>query len=149
VNPPLRSEREGDALVAAIADGTIDAIATDHAPHHPDEKAVDYESAPFGVIGLETAVALVYTKLVATGRIPLSRMVELFSSGPARAFSLPGGTLAEGREADITIFDPSAEFEVDPRAFRSRSRNTPFSGWKLSGRAAATFVSGRETFRRA
>ncbi|MGH9441546.1 MAG: dihydroorotase [Thermoanaerobaculia bacterium] len=149
VNPPLRTDRETDALAEALADGTIDAVATDHAPHHPDEKAVDYESAPFGMIGLETAVALVYTKLVATGRIPLSRMVELFTSGPARAFSLPGGSLAEGREADVTVFDPSAEFDVDPRAFRSRSRNTPFSGWKLSGRAAATFVSGREIFRRA
>ena len=148
VNPPLRSAREAEALEGALADGTIDAIATDHAPHHPDEKAVDYESAPFGIIGLETAVALVHTKLVASGRIPLSRMVELFTSGPARAFSLPGGSLAEGGPADVTVFDPSAEFEVDVRAFRSRSRNSPFSGWKLAGRAAATFVSGREVFRR-
>ena len=149
VNPPLRSESDTEALVAALADGTIDAIATDHAPHHPDEKASDYESAPFGVIGLETAVSLVHTKLVLTGRIPLVRMVELFAGGPARAFSLPGGSIAEGAPADITIFDPSASFEVDPRLLRSRSRNTPFSGWKLTGRAAATFVSGREIFRRA
>ncbi len=149
VNPPLRSERDTEALVAALADGTIDAIATDHAPHHPDEKASDYESAPFGVIGLETAVSLVYTKLVLPGRISLARMVELFSSGPARAFSLPGGSLAEGGAADLTIFDPAASFDVEPRHLRSRSRNTPFSGWKLSGRAAATFVSGREIFRRA
>jgi dihydroorotase len=149
VNPPLRSAADTEALIEAIADGTVDAVATDHAPHHPDEKAVDYESAPFGIIGLETAVSLVFTKLVATGRISTARMVELFSAGPARAFSLPGGTLAEGAAADVTVFDPKAEFEVDPRIFRSRSRNSPFAGWKLRGRGAAAFVSGRETFRRA
>ena len=148
VNPPLRAARDVEALHAAILDGTIDAVATDHAPHHADEKAVDYESAPFGLVGLETAAALFHDRLVRTGRVTLSRMVELFSSGPARAFSLPGGVLAEGKEADVTIFDPAAEGEVDPRAFRSRARNTPFAGATLTGAVAATFVAGKEVYRR-
>ena len=147
MNPPLRTRADAEALAAGIADGTVDAVATDHAPHHPDEKAVDYESAPFGVIGLETAVALFYTRLVATGRVSLARMVEVFSSGPARAFSLPGGTLAEGGPADVTVLDPGRELEVDPRTFVSRSRNTPFAGWKLRCLPAATVVGGRVVFR--
>jgi len=148
MNPPLRGERDVEALVEGILDGTIDAVATDHAPHHADEKAVDYESAPFGVVGLETAVGLFHTRLVATGRVPLARMVELFSSGPARAFSLPGGKLADGSDADLTIFDPAASVEVDPRTFRSRSRNTPFAGARLAGGIVATVVGGREVYRR-
>lgn len=148
MNPPLRAERDVEALHAGLADGTIDAVATDHAPHHADEKAVDYESAPFGVIGLETAAALFHDRMIRTGVLPLARMAELFSAGPARAFSLTGGTLAEGAPADVTIFDPSAASEVDPRAFRSRARNTPFAGAKLAGAVAATFVGGREVYRR-
>ena len=148
VNPPLRGAREVEALHAGLVDGTIDAVATDHAPHHADEKAVDYESAPFGVIGLETAAALFHDRLVRPGTVTLARMVELFSSGPARTFSLPGGTLAESGVADVTIFDPSAEVEVDPRAFRSRARNTPFAGARLTGAVAATYVGGREVYRR-
>ena len=148
VNPPLRGAREVEALHAGLVDGTIDSVATDHAPHHADEKAVDYESAPFGVIGLETAAALFHDRLVRPGTVTLARMVELFSSGPARTFSLPGGTLAESGVADVTIFDPSAEVEVDPRAFRSRARNTPFAGARLTGAVAATYVGGREVYRR-
>jgi dihydroorotase len=148
MNPPLRSPADSEALLVAITDGTLDAVATDHAPHHPDEKAVDYESAPFGVIGLETAAALLYSELVAPGRLPLGRMVELFTSGPAAAFSLAGGRLQEGGAADLTLFDPSAEWEVDSRSFLSRSRNTPFAGRKLHGRPAATFVAGREVYAR-
>jgi dihydroorotase len=148
MNPPLRSARDAEALVEGILDGTLDAVATDHAPHHADEKAVDYESAPFGVIGLETAVALFHTRLVATGRVSLARMVELFASGPARAFSLPGGSLAEGSEADLTIFDPEASAEIDPRGFRSRARNTPFAGARVTGVVVATVVGGREVYRR-
>jgi len=148
VNPPLRGERDVEALHAAILDGTIDAVATDHAPHHADEKAADYESAPFGMIGLETAASLFHDRLVRTGRVSLARMVELFSAGPARAFSLPGGSLAENGEGDLTIFDPAAVVEVDPRAFRSRARNTPFAGARLTGAVAATFVGGREVYRR-
>jgi len=148
VNPPLRGARDVEALHAAILDGTIDAVATDHAPHHADEKAADYESAPFGMIGLETAASLFHDRLVRTGRVSLARMVELFSAGPARAFSLPGGSLAENGEGDLTIFDPAAVVEVDPRAFRSRARNTPFAGARLTGAVAATFVGGREVYRR-
>jgi len=148
MNPPLRARRDVEALVEGLVDGTIDAVATDHAPHHLDEKAVDYESAPFGVIGLETAVSLFHARFVSTGRVSLSRMAELFSSGPARAFSLPGGTLADGAAADVTLFDPGAEWEADPRAFRSRARNSPFAGMRASGAVAATYVSGREIYRR-
>lgn len=148
VNPPLRSARDVEALVDGLLDGTIDAIATDHAPHHADEKAADYESAPFGMIGLETAAPLFYTHLVATGRVPLARMAELFASGPARAFSLSGGALAEGAEADLTVFDPAVESEIDPRTFRSRARNTPFTGVRVKGAVAATIASGREIYRR-
>jgi dihydroorotase len=148
VNPPLRSARDVEALVEGLLDGTIDAVATDHAPHHADEKAADYESAPFGMIGLETAVALFHTRLVVTGRVSLGRMAELFSAGPARAFSLGGGALAEGAEADITVFDPAVETEIDPRTFRSRARNTPFAGARVRGAVVATVVSGREVYRR-
>lgn len=148
VNPPLRGERDVAALHEALLDGTIDALATDHAPHHADEKAVDYESAPFGLVGLETAASLFHDRLVRTGRVPVARMVELFSGGPARAFSLPGGGLVEGKDADFTVFDPAAEVEVDPRAFRSRARNTPFAGARLTGAVAATYVAGREVYRR-
>ena len=146
MNPPLRSADDSAALVEALVDGTIDAIATDHAPHHDDEKAVDYESAPFGVAGLETALSLVHNFLVVPGRLPLSRFVELVSSGPARAFSLPGGRLRAGDPGDIVVFDPSRPWEVDARQFVSRGRNTPFSGWKLAGRPSATFVGGVPVF---
>ncbi len=148
VNPPLRGGRDVEALCEGLLDGTIDAVATDHAPHHADEKAVDYESAPFGMVGLETAASLFHDRLVRTGRVSLARMVELFSVGPARAFSLPGGSLSESGVGDVTIFDPAAEVEVDPRAFRSRARNTPFAGAKLTGAVTATFVGGREVYRR-
>jgi dihydroorotase len=148
VNPPLRGRLDLDALLEGLLDGTIDAVATDHAPHHADEKAVDYESAPFGIAGLETAAALFHTHFVATGRVSVSRMAELFSAGPARVFSLPGGTLAEGAPADVTVFDPAASWEVVPAEFRSRGRNTPFAGWKLTGRPALTIVGGRVVYRR-
>lgn len=147
VNPPLRGAAEVAALWEGICDGTVDAVATDHAPHHEDEKAADYESAPFGVVGLETAVSLFHTKLVATGKVPLGRMAELFSTGPARTFSLPGGTIAAGGEADLTIFDPVQTWEVDSSKFASRGRNTPFAGWQLEGKTVATFVAGRAVYR--
>jgi dihydroorotase len=148
MNPPLRTKADIEALIEGIRDGSVDAVATDHAPHHADEKAVDYESAPFGIIGLETAASLFFTKLVLPGLIPIARMAEVFSTGPARVFSLPGGTILEGAPADLTLLDPECEFTVDPRTFRSRSRNTPFAGWKLRGVPAATFVSGKEVYRR-
>ena len=146
MNPPLRSEDDRLALIEGLRDGTIDAIATDHAPHHDDEKSLEFDYAPFGVIGLETALGVVLTKLYHSGAICLERIIEALTSGPARAFSLPYGTLAIGKPADITVFDPNREWKVVPEHFRSKSRNTPFAGWKLKGRVIATFVGGREVF---
>ncbi len=147
MNPPLRSEEDRAALIEAVRDKTIDAIATDHAPHHSDEKMLDYDHAPFGIIGLETALGVVLTVLHHQNGIELSRVVEMLTAGPARAFGLPRGTLAAGAAADITIFDPDREWTVDPSLFKSRSRNTPFAGWKLRGKVMATFVEGKEVFR--
>jgi dihydroorotase len=147
MNPPLREAADLEALVSGLADGSIDAIATDHAPHHEDEKSLDFETAPFGVVGLETAAAVVHDRLVVAGRLSLQRFAQLFSAGPARAFGLPGGMLAPGAPGDVTLFDPSARWTVDPASFRSLSRNTPFGGWKLTGRPAATIVGGRIAWR--
>ena len=148
MNPPLRERADVAALVDALADGTIDAIATDHAPHHADEKEAEFDAAPFGVVGLETAAAVVYDRLVAPGRLPLARFAELFSAGPARAFGLPGGTLAPGSPADVTLFDPGRRWTVDPSRFVSLGRSTPFAGWELVGAPAATVVGGRLVWRR-
>jgi dihydroorotase len=147
MNPPLRSEADRAALIEAARDGTIDAIATDHAPHHSDEKMLEYDCAPFGVVGLETALGVALTELYHKNAIPLVRVVEMLTAGPRRAFSLARGTLAEGAVADITIFDPDREWVVDPRGFKSKSRNTPFAGWRLRGKVVATFVRGRAVFR--
>jgi dihydroorotase len=144
MSPPLRSEEDRAALIDAVRDGTIDAIATDHAPHHLDEKMLDYDHAPSGVIGLETALGVVLTGLHQSAGISISRLVEMLTIGPARAFSLPGGTLAQGSPADITIFDPEREWTVNARGFKSKSRNTPFDGWKLRGQVVATFIGGRK-----
>jgi dihydroorotase len=143
MNPPLRTEQDVRAIHEALADGTIDAIATDHAPHHPDEKALEFDRAPFGVVGLETAVSLAIDRLVHTGVIGWMRLVELFSTNPARIAHLPGGTLKPGAQADITILDPSRPVIVRAERFRSKGRNTPFDGWSLTGSVRATLVSGR------
>ena len=147
MSPPLRSEQDRADLIASAIDRTIDAIATDHAPHHMDEKMLEYDRAPSGVVGLETALGVALTILYHSGAAPLSRIVEMLTIGPARAFSLPGGDLAPGSPADITVFDPDREWSVDPQRFKSKSRNTPFAGWRLRGWVAATFVGGREVFR--
>ena len=147
MNPPLRSEEDRRYLIERVADGTIDAIATDHAPHHSDEKMLEYDRAPFGVVGLETALGVTLTVLFHTGLVSLPRIIEMLTIGPARAFAIPGGTLAVGAPADVTVFDPNREWVVDPQRFRSKSRNTPFAGWRLRGAVAATFVGGREVFR--
>jgi dihydroorotase len=147
MNPPLRSEEDRLALIEAVADGTIDAIATDHAPHHGDEKMLEFDRAPFGVIGLETALGASLKVLLASGKVSLSRLVEVLTIGAARAFSIPRGTLQKGAIADITIFDPDFEWTVDPATFKSKSRNTPFKNWTLRGKVMATFVAGREVFR--
>jgi dihydroorotase len=140
-NPPLRGSADVAALRAALADGTIDAVATDHAPHSPVEKEVEFEEAAFGMIGLETAVPLVL-ELVRAGLLAPSAFVTRLSAAPAALFGLPGGTLAEGGPADVTVIDPEAAWTVEPAALRSRSRNTPFAGSALRGRAVMTIVGG-------
>ncbi len=146
MNPPLREHHDRDALVAGLRDGSIDVIATDHAPHHEDEKSVEFDRAPFGIVGLETAVSLGLDKLVHAGVVSLSRFVELMSTNPARILGVPGGRLAEGDVADLTLIAPDLRVTVDAASFRSRSRNTPFDGWTLRGGVAATIVGGRTLF---
>jgi dihydroorotase len=148
MNPPLREVADRDAMLEGIADGTVDVIATDHAPHHADEKMVEFDRAPFGIVGLETAVPLVFERLVHTGRISLGRTIELLSVNPARVMHLPGGTLAEGAPADITVLAPDLPVTVSAAALRSKSKNTPFDGWRLRGGAVATIVGGRIVYRR-
>jgi dihydroorotase len=143
MNPPLRREADRHTLIEALADGTVDAIATDHAPHHPDEKAVEFSRAPFGVVGLETAVAVCLDRLVHDGTIDLPRLVELFTTGPARVMGLDKGRLARGADADVTVLDLQRRETVDPAAFASKSRNTPFAGWELRGAPVLTVVGGR------
>ncbi len=143
MNPPLRSEADRAAVVEGVRDGTLDVIATDHAPHHYDEKEQAFEDAPNGIVGLETALGLALTELVGKGVIDLPTLVERMSCAPARAMSLPGGTLRPGSPADVTVFHPDAEWTVDPARFLSMSRNTPFRGWTLRGRPVRTIVGGR------
>ena len=146
MNPPLREAADRDAMIEGLRDGSIDVIATDHAPHHYDEKKVEFDRAPFGIIGLETAVPLAFDRLVHPGVVRLPRLVELLSTNPARILRVPGGTLAAGAPADITILAPDLRVRVDARALRSRSKNTPFDGWELRGGVAATIVGGRPLF---
>jgi dihydroorotase len=146
MNPPLREIADRDAMLAGIADGTVDVIATDHAPHHYDEKNVEFDRAPFGIVGLETAISLSLDRLVHSGLIRLPRMVELMSTNPARILRVQGGTLGEGAPADITIIAPDLRVRVKAAAMRSRSKNTPFDGWELRGGVAATVVGGRTLF---
>jgi len=146
MNPPLREAADRDAMIDGIADGSVDAIATDHAPHHYDEKQVEYDRAPFGIVGLETAVPLSLDRLVHAGRIRLSRMVELLSVNPARILNVPGGSLSEGAPADITIIAPELKVKIEAGKLRSRSKNTPFDGWELRGGVAATLVGGRPLY---
>ena len=134
MNPPLRSASDREAILAALADGTIDAIATDHAPHAPHEKIIEFERAAFGITGLETAVGLAITHLHREQKLSLSRIVELFTAGPARVFTLRGrGTLARGSYADVTIFDPKKRWTFEAAKSRSRSQNTPFDGSAADG----------------
>jgi dihydroorotase len=141
-NPPLRASEDVEAVCAGLVDGTIDAVATDHAPHSAVEKDVEFEQAAFGVIGLETAVPLVLA-LVHAGRLSPTDFVRRMSSGPAAAFGLRGGSLAEGRLADVTVIDPDVTWTCKPARLRSRSHNTPFAGLSLKGRATLTIVGGR------
>lgn len=150
MSPPLRSEEHREAVIAGIADGTVDAIATDHAPHHADEKALEYDRAPFGITGLETAVSLALDRLVHTGVIDLPRLVAMLSTNPARIFNLTDrGTLKAGSWGDVTIFDPELSWTFDVTKSKSKSRNTPFDGWTMRGAVRATMVSGSVVYLRA
>jgi len=143
MNPPLRSEEDRQALLQGLLDGTIDAIASDHAPHHADEKLVEFDEAPFGIIGLETTVPLIGDRCVRKGGLGPARFVELLSRNPARILGIKKGTLAVGADADVTIIDPELERTVDVSQFKSKSRNSPFHGWTLRGWPVATVVGGR------
>jgi dihydroorotase len=143
MNPPLREAADRDAMLAGLADGSVDVIATDHAPHHYDEKRVEFDRAPFGITGLETAVSLCFDRLVHAGVLGLPRMIELLAVNPARILRVPGGTLTEGAPADISILAPDMKITVSVGAMKSKSRNTPFDGWALRGGVAATIVGGR------
>jgi dihydroorotase len=147
MNPPLREEADRDAMLDGIADGTVDVIATDHAPHHADEKMAEFDRAPFGITGLETAVPLVFDRLVHAGRISVTRAIELLSANPARVFNLPGGSLAEGTPADVVVLDPDRWTTIDASRQKTRSRNTPFHGWELRGAVLLTIVGGRPVYR--
>ena len=149
MNPPLRTERDVEAILGALADGTIDAIATDHAPHAPELKARPLGDAPFGVMGLETAFGLAMTYLVHTGRISLAGLIRLLSVNPASIIRRPGGRIQLGGPADLTLFDPNCERTYSVAESRSRSRNSPFDGWKLKGAVAATVIAGRVAYRSA
>ncbi len=148
MNPPLRSAEHAAALLDAVLDGTVDCLATDHAPHHADEKALEYDLAPFGVVGLETALPVTYDLLVRRHGMPLRTFVSHWSTAPARLLKLPGGTLKPGSPADVTIFNPEARAVVNPDRFRSLSRNTPFAGLRLRGWPVATIVGGAVVWQR-
>jgi dihydroorotase len=142
MNPPLRTWQDVQALKDGLRDGTIDAIATDHAPHAMQEKQLEFDAAPFGVVGLETALPLTLA-LVEEGVLSLEAAIEKLTAAPARAFSLPKGTLAVGADADVVLIDPETAWVVDPARFRSMGRNTPFAGWKVKGRVTHTIVAGK------
>jgi dihydroorotase len=140
--PPLRTAADVEALRAGLADGTVEAIASDHAPHHQDAKDIEFDQAAFGIVGLETAVGLMLDRLVAAGRLSLPTLVARMSSDPARVLGLPGGRLTPGAPADITILDVTGERTLDPTRFLGRSRNTPFGGWTVTGGPWMTIVGG-------
>ena len=143
MNPPLRTKRDVEVLLEGLIDGTIDCIATDHAPHAASEKEGEYDQAAFGIVGLETAVGLLLDRLVKTGALPLETLIARLSRDPARLLGLPGGSLAAGAPADVTILDLEAGWTIDPARFQSKSRNSPFGGWALTGRPWKTIVGGR------
>ena len=146
MNPPLRDTADRDAMLQGLADGSVDVIATDHAPHHYDEKQVEFDRAPFGITGLETAVSLCFDRLVHAGIVSLPRLIELLSVNPARILRVPGGSLSEGALADISVLAPDLTATVSAASMRSKSKNTPFDGWQLRGGVAATIVGGRTVY---
>jgi dihydroorotase len=148
MNPPLRAEADLQALRSGLADGTIDCVASDHAPHSSEEKEMEFDAAPFGIIGLETSLGLVLTELVGTGIMTLSEALAKLTVNPARILGIEGGTLSEGGVADLTIIDPEVRWTVHCQSFRSKSKNTPFEGWELTGRSVATIVEGEIVYGR-
>ena len=148
MNPPLRGREHVEAVIAGLADGTIDAVASDHAPHAREKKMQELDQAPFGIVGLETSLGLVITKLIEPGHLDWPAAIRKMSLNPARILGIPKGTLAIGAEADVTIIDPKARWTVDPAAFRSKSANTPFAGMELTGRAEVVIVGGRVKYQR-
>jgi len=148
MNPPLRGKEHVEAVIGGLVDGTIDAIATDHAPHAKEKKMQELDQAPFGVVGLETALGLVVTQLIQPGHLDWPTAIRKMTLNPARILGIPKGTLQIGADADVTIIDPAVRWKVDPAEFRSKSTNTPFDGWELTGRAHVVIVGGRVKFRR-
>ncbi|MBR2625498.1 MAG: dihydroorotase [Lentisphaeria bacterium] len=147
MNPPLRTEDDRQALIEGIADGTITVIATDHAPHTETAKLVEFDHAPFGIIGLETALPVCFTQLVASGVITVDKLIPKLTTGPAEVLGIKNYSLAEGNAADITVFDPQAEYVIDKSKFRSKSRNTPFDGMTVRGKINLTVVDGKIVYR--
>lgn len=143
MNPPLRTKEDVEALLEGLKDGTIDVIATDHAPHSTDEKDVEFDKASFGIVGLETSLGIILTHIVGKGKLDLGQAIEKMTMGPARALGIDAGSLTIGKPADITVIDPDLEWTVDKNKFFSKGRNTPFHGWKLKGRVVLTMVGGK------
>ncbi len=148
MSPPLRGREHVEAVIAGLVDGTIDVIASDHAPHAKEKKMQELDQAPFGIVGLETSLGLVITKLIQPGHLDWSMAIRKMSLNPANILGIAKGTLQIGADADITIIDPNARWTVDPSTFRSKSKNTPFAGWELIGRADTVIVGGRVKFQR-
>ncbi|WP_420447870.1 dihydroorotase [Candidatus Palauibacter sp.] len=146
MNPPLRSEADRLAVRQGLIDGVLECVATDHAPHHYEEKEREFDDAPFGIVGLETAIAVCIRELVTPGDITLFDLIERMSTAPARLMGIEGGTLRPGSRADLVLFDPEEAWTVDPASFRSKSRNTPFAGWEVTGRVKRTIVGGETRY---
>ncbi len=146
MNPPLRTERDRQAIRQGLIDGVLELIGTDHAPHNYEEKEREFDDAPFGIVGLETALSVCLSELVKPGDLTLPELIERMSTGPARTMGIEGGTLRPGSPADIVVFDPGATWIVDPAKFRSKSRNSPFAGWEVTGRVGRTIVAGETRY---
>ena len=147
MNPPLRTRADVDACIQGVVDGTLECLATDHAPHTREEKELEFDKAPFGIVGLETALPLYAKALVEPGHLTWLQLIDKMTAAPARIMGLAGkGTLARGAAADLTVFNPTTEWTIDPEKFRSKSRNTPFGGWRVKGRVTHTIVGGRVVY---